>query len=59
MESNIFKITANKWNLFRREFLLSLSESFTDVQSIGKKNTAQDLSNWAKRKAKQNYNGGN
>jgi len=36
MEENIFKITADRWRSFRREFLLSLSESFTDVQSIGK-----------------------
>jgi hypothetical protein len=59
MEENIFKITADRWRSFRREFLLSLSESFTDVQSIGKKNTGQDLSNWAKRKSEQNYDGGN
>jgi hypothetical protein len=38
-----------------KEFMLSLSESFIDVQSMGKKNVGGNLSQWAKRKAE---NGG-
>ena len=55
----MFKTTANKWKSFRKEFMLSLSESFIDVQSLGKKNAGQNLSDWARRKAKQNNEGGN
>lgn len=51
MIKKLFNIIIEKYKSLHKSFMLSLSESFIDVQSIGNKNAAKDLSDWAKNKS--------